>query len=99
MSKKFPHNDEQIRKLITSWINKEEKPGERAGGSGHLGQLSYRIFSIDDPESLEDGWKVCFKYEVEVFTEFTYLPDNPPHRYMKEGFLVLDEFGLLKHIP
>lgn len=78
-----------INKIVQLAVNQEVQPGEHAGGSGHLAEISFSINSVKR-EQLKIGLDVvtCF-YEKEVFTEFTYEPDNPPYRSNHEKVLIV----------
>ncbi len=86
-----------IKRIVASVIERREKLGESAGGSGHFGYTSYNITRISAPVEVQEKGKTLFKvtctYELVVETEFTYYPDNPPHRFPKEIELLLDREG------
>jgi hypothetical protein len=71
---------EDLEKLIRERIESEEKLGEQAGGSGHMGYVDYHIDSIDEPVRTGEGYSVTYSYTLVITTEFTYEPDNPPYR-------------------
>jgi hypothetical protein len=81
---------EKIIAAIREYLESKHKLGERSGGSGHKGFVSY---AIDDYElqELENGnTKVIFSYTITTETEFTYYPDNPPYEDKYEEELLLD---------
>lgn len=81
---------EEAKQVAKANIEKEHSLGERAGGSGHLGHTSLRNVIIEDVQSLEvqgkPCWRITYRYTLVTETEFTYYPDNPPHKasYTKE---------------
>ena len=85
---------EQIEEAVIRQIEKYEKLGEQAGGSGHLSNVDFIIDEIGDPVETGEGWEVEYKYTIVVTTEFTYEPDNPPYRYPKSGKVVIDKNSL-----
>ena len=78
-----------IEKLVDEKIRKDEKPGDRAGGSGHLSWVDYVVDRIDGPVRTEEGYRVDYKYTLIISTEFTYEPDNPPYQEPKSGSLII----------
>jgi len=85
---------EELRKIVDSHIRGRERLGEQAGGSGHLGYVSYALGEIGEPVRGEGGvWEIPYSYTVLVETEFTYYPDNPPHEYRREGVARVDDEG------
>jgi len=80
----------EIEKVVREKIEQDEKPGEYTGGSGHLGSVDFQIDYIGKPVLTADGYRVNYRYTRIVTTEFTYLPDNPPHRIPVEGFILID---------
>ena len=91
--------DAQLQEIVKNQIEKDEKLGDQAGGSGHLGFVSYRIKKISDPEEsqVEKGrtWKISYEYVTIVETEFTYYPDNPPYESLHEKTIILDDSGTI----
>ena len=85
---------EQIKEAVIGQIEKYEKLGEQAGGSGHLSDVNFIIDEILDPVETEEGWEVEYKYTIVVTTEFTIEPDNPPYRYPKSGKVVIEKKNL-----
>ena len=83
-------SDEQIRKIILRQIDKDEKPGDRAGGSGHMANKSFRLDGFQVSEKDDNHLEVIYRYTVFVETEFTYHPDNPPEEYRHEKRIVID---------
>jgi hypothetical protein len=85
---------EELRKIVDSHIRGRERLGEQAGGSGHLGYVSYALGEIGIPVRGEGGvWEIPYSYTVFVETEFTYYPDNPPHEYRREAVARVDDEG------
>lgn len=85
---------EELRKIVDSHIRGRERLGEQAGGSGHLGYVSYALGEIGEPVRGEGGvWEIPYSYTVFVETEFTYYPDNPPHEYRREAVARVDDEG------
>jgi hypothetical protein len=82
-----------IEKLVREKIEREEKPGESAGGSGHLGNVDYRIESIEKPVPVKGGFRIKYRYTRIITTEFTFEPDNPPYQVPLEGCLIIDKIS------
>lgn len=86
--------EEELRAIIDSHIGGRERLGDQAGGSGHLGHVSYVLGEIGDPVRGEGGvWEIPYSYTVFVETEFTYYPDNPPQEYRREAVARVDDEG------
>ena len=85
---------EQTETAVHRQIGKDEKLGDRAGGSGHMSYVDYSIDEICDPVETGRGWEVEYKYTVEITTEFTIEPDNPPYRYPKSGKVLIEKDSL-----
>lgn len=83
-------SEQEIKEVIHDKIEKDEKTGERSGGSGHLGEVSYELQDFKTEEVDENHIRITYRYTVFVETEFTYNPDNPPHSYRKEKSFVID---------
>ena len=85
----------EIEQIVRKQIESVEKLGDRAGGSGHMGHVSYRLDKIVT-RTLEDGnTEVTYDYTLMVETEFTYYPDNPPYETPVSGNIILDSNGNL----
>jgi hypothetical protein len=82
---------EQIEEAVHRQIESDEKPGDQAGGSGHMGYVDYTVDEIGEPVEMDNGWEVSYRYTIEVTTEFTIEPDNPPYRYPKEGKVIIGD--------
>ena len=89
-------NDERILKLIQSQL--DELSGDKAGGSGHLSNISY-----GNPEILKKNeGLVCFKCEVWVQSEFEVVEEEDnenefnPYHYWKEGIIKLNNDGTVQ---
>jgi len=85
---------EQIETAVHGQIEKDEKLGDQAGGSGHLSYVDYTIDQISEPMDKDGGWEVEYSYTVVITTEFTIEPDNPPYRYPKSGKVLIDKESL-----
>ena len=85
-----------IEQLIREKIERQEKPGEYTGGSGHLGSVDYQLESVEPPVLTGEGYRINYRYTRIITTEFTYEPDNPPYRILVEGYIIIDECGHLK---
>ena len=70
---------EELEILVRQDIEKHEKLGDQAGGSGHMAHVSYEIRSIDSRTLGKNRIKVFYSYVTYTETEFTYYPDNPPY--------------------
>ena len=84
---------DEIRNIVWKQIEKDESPGEQAGGSGHLGYVDCTINGVDEPKKVSEGWEITYRYTVSVTTEFTIYPDNPPRENGYEKTIVVDEKG------
>ena len=80
---------EEIEKLICGKIEREEKLGNQAGGSGHLSFVEYDIDWIGKPVKTEEGFVIDYRYTLVITTEFTVEPDNPPYTYPKYGKIII----------
>jgi hypothetical protein len=81
---------DKIENIVKQRIETDEKLGDQAGGSGHMGNVSYRIDNIDTRE-IEDGkMEIAYKYTLITITEFTYYPDNPPYESSRENTVIID---------
>jgi hypothetical protein len=89
--------EEELREIVDSHIKGRERIGNQAGGSGHLGHVSYEVGEIGVPVRVDAGegdvCEIAYSYKVFVETEFTYYPDNPPHEYGKEATVRVDDEG------
>lgn len=85
--------EKKIREIVESQIRQDNELGERAGGSGHLSYVSYRIDEII-PRDLQDGrTEIAYTYTLIIETEFTYYPDNPPYEDPRSGIVIVDASG------
>jgi hypothetical protein len=97
-------SESKIREIIKEKINQDEDLGDQVGGSGHLGNVSYEIDSISEPEEVKtdtgDGWKISYVYSLIVVTEFTYYPDNPPREFSYRKTVIIDDMGtIIREFP
>ena len=82
----------ELEKVISDNIIKDENLGERAGGSGHLSSVSYKIERFSSEEIENGKWKIDFTYSLITESEFTYYPDNPPYTtYFKNTIIINSE--------
>lgn len=92
-----PIGEHEILSIVDSVIRKDEKLGEQAGGSGHLGFVTHHIDNINEVRQVQtnkgQGWKITYTYTIVVETEFTYYPDNPPRQIKYKKAIVIDENG------
>jgi hypothetical protein len=84
---------EEIAEIVKKKIADEEKPGELAGESGHLGYKSFELKNIDIIETDNTKVEVIYDYIVTVETEFTYFPDNPPYQYSHRKLIIINSEG------
>jgi len=82
-----------LEQLVSEQIEKTEKLGDRAGGSGHMSHVSFRIDKIKSRKLDREKTEISYEYTLMVETEFTYYPDNPPYEYPNVGKLVVDKNG------
>ena len=89
--------ESKLKDIVKAKITQDEDLGDQAGGSGHLGHVSYLIDSIRKPERVQtdvgDEWKISYDYTLIVETEFTYYPDNPPREYKYRKTIIIDDDG------
>jgi len=82
--------EKKIREIVESQIRQDNELGERAGGSGHLSYVSYRVDEII-PRDLPDGQiEVAYTYTLITETEFTCYPDNPPYETTCSSIIRID---------
>jgi hypothetical protein len=84
------HTEEEITEIVKRKIEADEKLGDQAGGSGHLGYVSYTIDEIKTRPLPQGNIEIQYAYTLIVETEFTVYPDNPPMEYPKNTVLVID---------
>lgn len=82
--------EKEIEKLIRLKIEKDENLGERSGGSGHLGFVSYTLDEIRIIKQTGTVTEAQYDYTLFIETEFTVYPDNPPAEYPKKGMIIFD---------
>ena len=97
-------SETKLRDIVTAKIEQDEILGEQAGGSGHLGYVSYELNEIEEPEKVQtdkgQGWEIVYTYTIVVETEFTYYPENPPHEYRYKKRIIVDDIGnIIKDYP
>ncbi|MCJ7731528.1 hypothetical protein MUP51_04360 [Candidatus Bathyarchaeota archaeon] len=75
-------NEQQIREKINETLDKRR--GDRAGGSGHLSQVSISDIKIDHTEETtikgEKHLRVQYSYTIDILSEFTVAEDPDPTR-------------------
>lgn len=64
-------NAQEAAQIIRTKVIDEVQPGDHAGGSGHLTNVSLDIENIDAVKT-ESGWEVDYKYTVSYASEFDY---------------------------
>ena len=74
-------SDAEILEIIDKRIGADEKLGDQAGGSGHMGFVSYNLDEYKTKMISKDILEITYTYTIFVETEFTYYPDNPPMEY------------------
>ncbi|MHA1480664.1 MAG: hypothetical protein ACTSQZ_04510 [Candidatus Thorarchaeota archaeon] len=89
--------ENRIRKYVEGWLKKHHNVGESAGGSGHLGSVSWGLQDIELTQS-KDRIIADVEYEISVETEFTYYPDNPPKFTKYKRKFEFDVVGELNRI-
>lgn len=86
-----------VKRIVNAQIKKDEKLGQQVGGSGHSGYISYTINQIKEPISVQyeekTVWKITYTYIINIETEFTYYPDNPPTEYKFLKSILVDNNG------
>ena len=83
----------EIEKIVRNKIESDEKLGDHAGGSGHMAHVSYELVQISDPIKINEGYKIDYEYKIEITTEFTYWPDNPPQTYLNQKSILINADG------
>ena len=82
-------NDQITDKVITLVLDHDVKPGDHAGGSGHLSYVSYSIKDVSKKQIEDNFMEIICLYDKYIVTEFTYEPDNPPYRSSHEKCILL----------
>jgi hypothetical protein len=82
---------EEIAKIVKTKIEKDEKLGDQAGGSGHLTFVSYKLTDIKTNEMKNGNLKATYVYTKFYESEFTYEPDNPPMEVTYKNTIVIDK--------
>ena len=90
-------NEQQIMGKIRE--NLDQKLGEKAGGSGHLSQVSISDIKIEDITKVtqhnKTHLKVQYSYTVDILSEFSYAeehdPDKEPDPYDPYHYRKTDE--------
>ena len=72
---------EEVLEIINKHIEADEKLGDQAGGSGHMGFVSCNLDKYKTKQISEDVLEITYQYTIFIETEFTYYPDNPPMEY------------------
>ncbi|MHA1732513.1 MAG: hypothetical protein ACTSU5_11250 [Promethearchaeota archaeon] len=98
----FPFPRERLEEIVRADIERKEDLGTSAGGSGHLADKGAELGYIAPPVVLDTGageaWRIKYTYKVQVVTEFTQYPDNPPHEYERRGQVLVDAEGNLLEV-
>jgi len=84
---------EQLNNIVRNKIESDEVLGDRAGGSGHMSNVSYDVDKIDNPVKIKKGWKIFYEYTTSVITEFTIWPDNPPYESRHSKYIIVNDSG------
>ncbi|MBN2412457.1 hypothetical protein JXQ31_12270 [candidate division KSB1 bacterium] len=84
------YTDKEILEIIDQKITADEKLGEQAGGSGHLGFVSYQINYFKTRQISPQRLEIAYSYTVYVESEFTYYPDNPPKPYTHDKKIMVN---------
>ena len=83
-------SEQEIKKIISEKIKKDENIGHSSGGSGHLGFTSFELKDYSTDLISANSIKIKYTYTICIETEFTYYPDNPPQEYDKTKEIVID---------
>ena len=90
-------SDSDPRDIVNAKIKEDEDLGEKVGGSGHLGFITYEIDKICKPEGVKtqkgQAWEITYVYTIIVETEFTHYPDNPPYERKYKKTIIVDDKG------
>ncbi len=84
-------DDRIIKNVINLVLDHDVKPGDHAGGSGHLSYVSYTVKEIIKEEIRDKILNIRCLYDTVIVTEFTIEPDNPPYIYNHEKRIMLIE--------
>ena len=88
-------NEAEIMNRIKQHL--AEQTGEKAGGSGHLSNVSISDIKIEDTENTEAGIEVTYSYTVDIESEFAVAeedtePDSfDPYHYRKTEKIVFTD--------
>ncbi len=85
--------EKNLEQIVRKQIETIEKLGDQAGGSGHMGHVSYRIDDIRSRLLDNGNTEISYRYTLMVETEFTCYPDNPPYETPSSGSIILDPNG------
>lgn len=88
-------SEKDILEIINKQIVEKEKPGEHAGGSGHLSFKNYRTEKYNASELPDGNIKITYRYTTFVESEFTFYPGNPPYEQGHEEMVVVDKNGVV----
>ena len=83
--------EEEIKTVVTSKIESEEKLGDQSGGSGHSGCVSYLLTEVHAKERNDGRTEISYRYKILVENEFTIYPDNPPMESLRKKTIVIDK--------
>ena len=83
-------SENEIEDIVKQRIETEEKLGDQVGGSGHMGNVTYRLDNIDTREIENGKLEIYYKYTLITVTEFTYYPDNPPYESSRENNIIIN---------
>ena len=76
-------NKQEIMEKIEEYL--DSKSGEKAGGSGHLSNVSISQITIDEVKKTGKMVEVTFSYNVGIISEFSIAeepdPENEPDKY------------------
>jgi hypothetical protein len=88
-----------INNVISLVLNHDVKPGDHAGGSGHLSYVSYTIKEVIKEDVHDNILKIKCLYDTIIVTEFTLEPHNPPYIYNHEKKIMLIEYNNGDKVP
>jgi len=80
-------DDKIINHVIKIVLDHDVKPGDHAGGSGHLSYVSYEVKNVLKEDILNNVLNVKCTYDKTVVSEFTIEPYNPPYVYSHEKLI------------
>jgi len=85
-------NKNTVNEIVRRKLELEGTLGEKISGSGHLTYVSFQLVSYTI-SNINDNllFQINFDYRLQIYTEFTIEPSNPPVEYIKNGSVIVDK--------